>query len=98
MRRISTTACAILGLVAVQEGSAYSLAQRMTRNYRFMWPRAQSHFYSEIKRLVKAGLATAQRERVGRRPRSIYRITRKGLGVLSAWLDQPATPPSLEFE
>jgi PadR family transcriptional regulator, regulatory protein AphA len=98
MGQPTTTAYAILGLIAVRQGSAYDLAHRMERNYRYIWPGALSHFYTEIKRLVGAGLASATVEQVGRRPRSVYRITPEGHAALAAWIGQPASPPLLEFE
>ena len=98
MPPVTPTSCAILGLIAVEEGSAYELVQRMENNYRFFWPRAQSHFYAEIKMLVGARLATATDERVGRRPRTVYRITRAGRRAIVDWFDRPAAPPTLECE
>jgi PadR family transcriptional regulator AphA len=98
MSDIGTTACAILGLIAVKEGSAYELVQRMNSNYRFFWPRAQSHFYAEVKRLVELGLATASDEPSGKRPRTVYRITALGTKAIVAWLARPVEPPTLEFE
>jgi len=98
MSSITPTSCAILGLIAVEEGSAYELVQRMQSNYRFFWPRAQSHFYAEVKVLVGAGLATATDEGVGRRPRTVYRITKAGRRAIVDWLDRPAAPPTLECE
>jgi DNA-binding PadR family transcriptional regulator len=98
MPSITPTSCAILGLIAVEEGSAYELVQRMQNNYRFFWPRAQSHFYAEVKMLVGSGLATAADERVGRRPRTVYRITQAGRRAIIDWLDRPAAPPTLECE
>jgi PadR family transcriptional regulator, regulatory protein AphA len=98
VKPLGTTACAILGLIAVQEGSAYELVKRMDSNYRFFWPRAQSHFYAEAKALVGAGLATASDEATGQRPRTVYRITEAGRAALSAWLKTPARPPAAEIE
>jgi DNA-binding PadR family transcriptional regulator len=97
-RKPTATAFAILGLIAAREGSAYELARRMERSHRIFYPRAQSHLYSEIKHLVASGFATARHEHVGRRPRTVYRITRKGHAALAAWLATPARPPQLEAE
>jgi DNA-binding PadR family transcriptional regulator len=94
----TSTAFAILGLIAAREGSAYELAQRMARAHRLFYPRAQSHLYAEIKRLVSAGYAAAREERTGRRLRTTYRITRRGRRALTTWIGAPARPPVLEVE
>ncbi len=96
--RIGTTAFAILGLLAVEAGTAYELAKRMERNYRFFWPRAESKLYEEVKKLVAAGLAASTRGWTGRRPKTIYRITAKGRRALSTWVEQPGAGPVLSFE
>jgi PadR family transcriptional regulator, regulatory protein AphA len=96
--RIGTTGCAILGLLAVEPGSAYDLTQRMTRNYRFVWPRAESKLFEEIKRLAKLGLVRGERGFTGRRRRTLYRITAAGRRALRRWLPEPPQPPSLSFE
>lgn len=62
-RPLTTTSFAILGLLAIQPWSTYELAQLMRRSLQFVWPRAESNLYAEPKRLVDAGLATAEVER-----------------------------------
>jgi DNA-binding PadR family transcriptional regulator len=98
MAEISATTAAILGQLAWREHSTYELAKAMGRNLHFFWPRAESHTYREIKRLVDDGLATAHRGSTGRRPRSTYRITRKGEQALHRWLAYPSGGISLENE
>jgi DNA-binding PadR family transcriptional regulator len=88
----------VLGLLAVQEGTAYSLTQRMQRNYHFIWPRAESKLFEEVKNLVSAGWATAHPGRTGRRRHVLYRITAEGRRELRRWVPQPSAPPSLAFE
>src|SRR5436305_15165628 len=96
---LATTSFGILGQLAWGEASTYELVKAMSRNLRFIWPRAESRIYDEAKRLVAAGLATAREGHTGRRRRTVYAITRAGREALSAWL---ATPPagamSLESE
>ncbi len=96
--RITATSHAILGLLAVEPGTAYQLTKRMTRNYHFIWPRAESKLFEEVKRLVKAGLAAAKRGKTGRRPHTVYRITPAGRRALAAWVPTPSAEPLLEFE
>jgi DNA-binding PadR family transcriptional regulator len=90
-RELTTTSYAILGLLAVKPFTTYELAEQMKRALGRFWPRAESQFYEEPKRLVERGLARAKREQVGRRPRTRYSITAKGRRTLATWV---ATPPS----
>ncbi|MFC6011995.1 PadR family transcriptional regulator [Nocardia lasii] len=96
--RLTGTSYALLGLLAVQPWSTYELTRQMDRSLGRMWPRAQSRLYDEPKKLVALGLATAENEVVGRRPRTVYTITPTGREALAAWLRQPGQGPVLEFE
>src|SRR5690606_21267164 len=63
------------------------------------WPRAERRIYDEPKRLAEAGYADAQREMVGRRPRTCWSITARGREALRHWLGEPSmTPLTMEFE
>jgi PadR family transcriptional regulator AphA len=95
---LTTTSYAVLGLLAVKPWSSYELTQQMDRSLGHIWPRATSKLYEEPKKLVAAGLARSDDERVGRRPRTMYRITPKGRRALARWLDEPGAAPALEFE
>jgi PadR family transcriptional regulator, regulatory protein AphA len=96
--RITTTSYAVLGLLAVQEGTAYQLTKRMLRNYKFVWPRAQSKLFEECKHLTGAGWASAHPGRTGRRPHVLYKITAAGRRALARWVPTASEPPSLSFE
>src|SRR5579875_14552 len=98
VNEISATAAALLGQLAWREQSTYELAKAMSRNLHFFWPRAESHSYREIKRLVDHGLATAHSGSTGRRPRTTYRITSAGETALRRWLAAPPGGISLENE
>lgn len=95
---LTTTSYAILGLLAVQPASTYELAKLMDRSLGRCWPRARSKLFEEPKKLAAHGLARASEEPVGRRPRTVYRITAKGRRALAAWLAEPGAGPVLEFE
>jgi DNA-binding PadR family transcriptional regulator len=97
-RNLTTTSYAILGLLAIKPWSTYELTQQMDRSLGRIWPRAASKLYEEPKKLVAHGLAEAERERVGRRPRTVYSITPAGRRALAAWLHEPGAGPVLEFE
>jgi PadR family transcriptional regulator AphA len=88
--RLTTTAYAILGLLSVGDWSTYELAAQMKRSLQFFWPRAASRIYEEPKRLTSLGYAAAIREPVGRRPRTVYRITAAGRDALRRWVDETA--------
>lgn len=97
-RKLTTTSYAVLGLLAVRPWSSYELIGQMSRALRWFWPRAQSNLYEEPKKLAAHGLALATPDAVGRRPRTVYRITPKGRRALRRWLDQPGAGPVLEWE
>lgn len=44
------------------------------------------------------GLIAAEREYVGKRPRTVYSITEEGRHVLREWLDTPVSPFAMDFE
>jgi len=95
---LTPTSYAVLGLLAVQPCSTYELAQQMDRVLRSFWPRSKSKLFEEPKKLVAHGLASAQQETVGRRPRTVFTITRQGRRALSQWVAEPGEGPVLEFE
>src|SRR5262245_19492056 len=90
--RISTTAHALVGLLAVRSWTAYELTQQMRRALRWAWPRTQANLYNETKRLVPLGLATAVEEDQGPRSRTRYEITAEGKEELAAWLRTDPAP------
>ncbi|HEX2892965.1 MAG TPA: PadR family transcriptional regulator [Marmoricola sp.] len=98
MPRRTTTSYALLGLLALRSWTTYELAKQVQRSLNWFWPRAERKLYDEPKHLVAAGLATATSESTGKRPRTVYSITRAGRRELAAWLDEPAAPRSGEFE
>jgi DNA-binding PadR family transcriptional regulator len=91
-RTLTTTSFVILGQLALQRWSIYELAQHMRRNLRYIWPRAESGIYAEAKALVALGMAEAEKGFVGKRPRTVYRITPRGRRALKEWLGSPPKP------
>ena len=101
MRRkpaLNATTYAILGLLSLRPWSTYELARQMRHSLHHFWPRAESHLYGGPKVLVAHGLASAERQYVGKRPRMVYAITPRGRLALKRWLSKPGAPPSVEFE
>ena len=96
--RLTTTTYGVLGLLAVRPHSTYELAKAMGRSVGRAWPRAQSKLFEEPKKLVRHGYASARKDFVGRRPRTVYTITRSGRRALATWLADPGDGPVLEFE
>lgn len=96
--QLTTTSYAVLAQVAVRPWSAYELAEQRVRYFRYVWPRAESAIYREVKRLSKMGLLEDTKEYTGRRPRTVYSLTEEGRGALRDWLSTPVSPFSMEFE
>lgn len=96
--RLTTTSYAVLAQVAVRPWSTYELAQQRVRYFRYVWPRAESAIYREVKRLSAMGLLAAERKYTGKRARTIYSITERGRQELSEWLGTPVTPFAMDFE
>jgi DNA-binding PadR family transcriptional regulator len=95
---LTTTSYAVLAQLAVRSWSTYELAQQRVRYFRYVWPRAESAIYREVKRLDAMGLVAAEREYVGKRPRTVYSITGAGRQVLREWLGTPVSPFAMDFE
>jgi PadR family transcriptional regulator, regulatory protein AphA len=97
-RQLTTTSYAILCLLAIRPWSTYELAKQMRRSLHHIWPRAESNVYAEPKRLVAAGLARAESQRVGERPRTLYTITAAGRRALERWLGTQSASSRHESE
>jgi PadR family transcriptional regulator, regulatory protein AphA len=95
---LTTTSYAVLAQLALRPWSTYELAQQRVRYFRYVWPRAESAIYREVKRLATMGLVEAMREYVGKRPRTVYSITDAGRQVLREWLATPVSPFAMDFE
>ena len=95
---LTTTAHAILGLLAIQPWTSYELTKQMGRSLSHFWPRAESKLYEEPKKLVARGLARATTRTSGKRTSTVYSITPAGRRALKAWVSRPGAGPSLEFE
>jgi PadR family transcriptional regulator AphA len=95
---LTTTSYAVLAQLAVRSWSTYELAQQRVRYFRYVWPRAESAIYREVKRLAAMRLVASRREYVGKRPRTVYSITEAGRQVLREWLGTPVSPFAMDFE
>ena len=95
---LTTTSYAVLAQVAVHPWSTYELARQRVRYFRYVWPRAESAIYREVKRLSSMGLLEGKKEHVGKRARTVYSITEKGREALREWLATPVSPFAMDFE
>jgi DNA-binding PadR family transcriptional regulator len=104
--KLTATSFALLSLLARRDWSAYELNSHMQRStIRVFWPRAQSHVYSEPKKLLQQGLVSSRDALLNGRERTIYSITAKGREALKDWLasadEQPLmimqSPAMLKF-
>lgn len=95
---LTATSYAILGQLTLRSWNMYDMTKNMRRTLHWFWPRAESQIYAEAKRLVDLGLACAEQQPVGARPRSVYSITDAGREALREWLGTPSEGFSLHFE
>jgi DNA-binding PadR family transcriptional regulator len=95
---LTTTSYAVLAQLALRPWSTYELARQGIRYFRYVWPRAESAIYREVKRLAAMGLIEAERQYVGKRPRTVYSISEAGRHVLREWLATPVSPFAMDFE
>jgi len=89
--KLTPTSYALLGLLERGPKSAYELNTIMqTSLIRVYWPRAESHVYSEPKKLLAHELVSEERNKVSGRTRTVYTITDTGCRALEAWLAEKA--------
>ncbi len=98
MRRLGTTAFALLGLLAFRDWTASELAKQMERSLNFMWPRAASGIYSAPRSLEEHGFVTATAVPENKRVRARYSITQRGRHALVGWIRRPTAPSAFESE
>jgi PadR family transcriptional regulator, regulatory protein AphA len=94
----TTTAFAILGMLAIRSMTPYELSKSFDRSLGRFWPRARSKLFEIPKHLVDIGYARSTPGRTGRRPRTVYTITPAGRRALAAWLAEPGAGPEVDFE
>lgn len=95
---LTITAYVLLAQLSLRPWSTYELAQQRVRYFRFVWPRAESAIYREVKQLAARGLTRAHTSYTGKRKRTIYEITDEGIRELRGWLATPVSPFSMDFE
>ena len=97
-RRMTTSSYAVLALLDLKPWTGYELTHQAQRSLRYAWPKSERLLYSEPKKLVELGYATAHQEDIGGRTRNVYTITAEGREALGVWTSTRTQPPRLEVE
>lgn len=95
---LSPTSYALLGLLALEPGSAYDLVKRVRADLAHFWPRSERRLFDEPKRLAAEGLVDAEEHWSGSRRSTVYRITPAGRAAVEGWMERPSAPPAFESE
>src|SRR6266508_2351199 len=91
---LTTTECAVLGLLTRRGMSGYDLKKAIEGSVGYFWGPAKSQIYAVLPRLVEAGYATSRKVAQSQRPdKQVYRITARGRQALKEWIDEPPSPP-----
>src|SRR6476469_1902009 len=89
MARVSLRA-AILGFLALEPTSGYSLKQRFEGSVGSFWSVTQSQIYRELGALERDGLVLVRRQPGDGKPdRKLYSLTDAGHECLQQWLREP---------
>ena len=96
-RRLTPFSYVILALVGRGGAGPHDLV-RMMRRGRVYWAAAESHYYSEPKRLERLGLLSSEKQPGKTRPRTHFMLTEAGLEALRDWASQPAAFPRIQHE
>ena len=87
----------VLALVGERGAGPHDLVQMMRRGV-VHWTAAESHYYSEPKRLAKLGYLTSRKVPGQTRERTLYTLTPSGREALRAWLTVPTGLPRIQNE
>jgi DNA-binding PadR family transcriptional regulator len=91
---LTTTECAVLGLLTRRAMSGYDLKSAIETSVGYFWAPARSQIYAVLPRIVEAGYATSRKVAQSRRPdKQVYRITRRGRAAFKEWVEETPTPP-----
>ncbi|HET7854860.1 MAG TPA: PadR family transcriptional regulator [Gaiellaceae bacterium] len=91
---LTTTECAVLGLLTRRAMSGYDLKKAIDRSVGYFWGPAKSQIYAVLPRLVASGYATSRKVAQSQRPdKQVYRITARGRQALKEWIEESPTDP-----
>ena len=95
---MTTSSYAVLALLDLKPWPGYELTHQAQRSLRYAWPKSERLLYSEPKKLVELGYATAHQEDHRGRTRNVYTISARGREALGEWIRTRTQPPRLEIE
>jgi DNA-binding PadR family transcriptional regulator len=78
--------------------SAPELVEMAERGAPLFWTGAKSQVFAEARRLARLGYLKATSEPAKTRPRTVYRLTARGLRAMRAWLAEPSRYPRVQHE
>jgi len=79
--------------------SGYDIKKVVDVGLSHFWNENYGQIYPTLDQLVKDGLATKKSERKsGKRPRFVYKISRKGTKAFRDWISEPTDPPIVRNE
>jgi PadR family transcriptional regulator AphA len=93
--KMTISSYAVLALLDLKPWTGYELTHQAQRSLRYAWPKSERLLYSEPKKLVERGYASAHKEEIGNRSRNVYEITAEGRDVLGTWTSTRTQPPPL---
>ena len=87
---------AILGFLALDATSGYTLQQRFDASVSSFWSVTQSQIYRELKDLERDGWVCSEIvPGHGRPARNVYSVTPRGTAALQQWLREPVEPQQI---
>ena len=92
---LTTTECAVLGLLARGPKSGYDLKKAIDGSVGYFWGPAKSQIYAVLPSIVEAGYATSRTVAQARRPdKEVYRVTARGRAALRRWVEEAPVSPT----
>jgi len=83
----------VLGMLRFGAGSGYAVKKAADISARFFWTTSLAQVYPDLAQLEERGLVTRQEDPHGARPRSSYKVTKKGEEALLRWLSSEREQP-----
>ena len=92
MSRKGKTRYSILVMLSIQPMSGYDIKQYTEEVLSNFWSESYGQIYTNLKTLIKEGLATATVVQDDNKPaKTVYEITDKGKSELKSWLAEPVS-------
>lgn len=89
----------ILGLLFHEDLTGYDIKKRIDSGISFFWKGSFGSIYPALSDMEKSGLVVKRKaDDSGRREKSLYHITDKGLGILKEWLNEEQAANDLKYE